>query len=133
MTLPNPGDTFRVNLLLNFDGSEAYNLVAINEVKLETVKPYEETETLHHFGEAQHTVTMAPGEIERILREAADYVHSIPRGAAETANYVLDKVNRVEVIDDEGREFVQYYKDDGVRISVQDNGRTVKIFTGRKK
>ena len=38
-------------------------------------------------------------------------------------------VNRVEIIG-EGREFVRYF--DSGRFSLQDSGRTLKIFVGRK-
>lgn len=39
-------------------------------------------------------------------------------------------VTRVEVIDQTGRAFVAYYDTEGAEISVQDNGRTLKIFAG---
>lgn len=40
----------------------------------------------------------------------------------------LDKVNRVEVIDDKGRSYVNWKPTNKVSISLQDDGRTLKIF-----
>jgi hypothetical protein len=40
----------------------------------------------------------------------------------------LPKVNRVEVIDSEGRAFVRYYVEPGAALELQDDGRTLKIF-----
>jgi len=42
-------------------------------------------------------------------------------------------VTRVEVIDASGRAFVRYYKDKGVTIQLQDEGRTLKVFAGIQK
>jgi hypothetical protein len=40
-----------------------------------------------------------------------------------------DKISRVEVIDETGRGYIRYLKDDEhVRYAVQDDGRTLKIF-----
>jgi hypothetical protein len=39
-------------------------------------------------------------------------------------------VTRVEVITDEGREFVRY-DCSNVQVSLQDNGRTIKVFLSR--
>jgi len=39
------------------------------------------------------------------------------------------KINRVELITDQGREFVYRNEKDGcVELSIQDDGRTLKIF-----
>ena len=40
----------------------------------------------------------------------------------------LEKVNRVEVIDEKGRSYVNWHKDNVVEASVQDDGKTLKIF-----
>lgn len=45
----------------------------------------------------------------------------------------FNKVNRVEVIGPGGREFVQYYADSGVYVTVQDDGCTLKVFVGAKE
>lgn len=37
-------------------------------------------------------------------------------------------VERVEVIDASGRTFVEYYQSGGVTLSIQDEGRTLKLF-----
>jgi hypothetical protein len=42
----------------------------------------------------------------------------------------LPDVTRVEVIDGTGRAFVRYYDTPGVQVHVQDEGRTIKVFTG---
>ena len=47
-------------------------------------------------------------------------------------NTTFPKVTRIEVIDEEGRSFVRYYKPGGAMLSVQDDGRTIKIFAGEK-
>ena len=40
-----------------------------------------------------------------------------------------DKISRVEVIDETGRGYIRYLKDEeNVRYAVQDEGRTLKIF-----
>ncbi len=38
------------------------------------------------------------------------------------------KANRIEVIDPNGRSYVNWKSDNKIQISVQDNGRTIKIF-----
>ena len=43
----------------------------------------------------------------------------------------LDNVTRVEVIDDHGRSYV-HYNADTVEYSLQDDGRTLKIFIKSK-
>jgi len=41
----------------------------------------------------------------------------------------MRRVNRLEVIDDEGREYTKYLKDDDrVRYELQDDDRTLKVF-----
>ena len=41
---------------------------------------------------------------------------------------VLKNCNRVEVIDDTGRVYVNWKKNNQVQLSLQDDGRTLKIF-----
>jgi len=43
----------------------------------------------------------------------------------------LDKVTRVEVIDDNGRAYTNWDAKNKTEISMQDNGRTIKIFLTR--
>ena len=47
--------------------------------------------------------------------------------------HMFARADRVEVIDATGRAFVQHYHESGVTISIQDEGRTVKIFAGAPK
>lgn len=42
-------------------------------------------------------------------------------------------VVRVEVIDENGRSYVNWNKDNIVNISIQDEGRTLKIFIHQEK
>ena len=39
---------------------------------------------------------------------------------------------RVEVIDEKGRSYVNWHPDNEVKISIQDDGRTMKVFISRK-
>jgi hypothetical protein len=46
----------------------------------------------------------------------------------------VDKVTRVEVIDKTGRAYVNYLENDQeVVCSLQDDGRTLKVFINRKQ
>ena len=38
------------------------------------------------------------------------------------------EVNRVEVIDENGRSYVNWKKDNKIELSLQDDGKTLKIF-----
>ena len=40
---------------------------------------------------------------------------------------------RVEVIDEHGRSYVSWHPDNEVKISVQDDGLTLKIFISKRK
>ena len=42
-------------------------------------------------------------------------------------------VVRVEVIDENGRSYVNWNKDNIVHVSIQDEGRTMKIFIDKNK
>ena len=44
----------------------------------------------------------------------------------------LDRVNRVEVIDENGRSYVNWNNNNKVQIVFQDGGKTMKIFIGKK-
>jgi hypothetical protein len=37
-------------------------------------------------------------------------------------------VTRIEVIDSEGRQFVNWNKDNKISVSLQDEGKTLKVF-----
>ena len=39
---------------------------------------------------------------------------------------------RVEVIDEKGRSYVNWHPDNIVKVSMQDDGRTMKVFISRK-
>ena len=40
----------------------------------------------------------------------------------------IGMVNRIEVIDEKGRSYVNWQKYNKVKLQVQDNGRTLKVF-----
>ena len=42
----------------------------------------------------------------------------------------LSRVNRVEVIDEKGRSYVNWKPTNKTSISMQDDGRTLKVFIG---
>jgi len=46
-------------------------------------------------------------------------------------NRRLEKVTRVEVIDEKGRSYVNWNKNNQVFISLQDDNRTLKIFISK--
>jgi len=48
-------------------------------------------------------------------------------------NELLPMVTRVEVIDQDGRSYVNWDKDNMVTIQLQDDGRPLKIFIDRVK
>lgn len=50
-----------------------------------------------------------------------------------TRNISLPLVTRVEVIDGTGRAFTQRYEIAGATVSVQDEGRTIKVFVAEKQ
>lgn len=41
---------------------------------------------------------------------------------------LLEKVNRVEVIDQKGRSYVNWKPTNKIELSLQDDGRTLKVF-----
>jgi hypothetical protein len=45
--------------------------------------------------------------------------------------YSTDKVTRVEIIDEEGRSYVNWDDNNKVELSFQDDGRTLKVFISR--
>jgi hypothetical protein len=47
--------------------------------------------------------------------------------------YPLDKVTRVEVIDQAGRSYVAWDDNNKVELSFQDDGRTLKVFIGHRE
>ena len=44
----------------------------------------------------------------------------------------IEKITRVEVIDKKGRSYTKYCLKNAVEISIQDDGRTLKIFINEK-
>lgn len=45
----------------------------------------------------------------------------------------IKNVTRVEVIDQKGRSYVNWNKNNSVKILIQDNGRTMKVVISNKK
>jgi hypothetical protein len=46
--------------------------------------------------------------------------------------YPTDKVTRVEVIDQEGRSYVNWDDNNKVELSFQDDGKTLKVFISNR-
>ena len=46
--------------------------------------------------------------------------------------YSTDKVTRVEVIDQEGRSYVNWDDNNKVELSFQDDGKTLKVFISNR-
>ena len=51
---------------------------------------------------------------------------SIPEGTESDMN--TEKVTRVEVIDENGRSYVNWNDENKVELSLQDDGKTLKVF-----
>lgn len=67
------------------------------------------------------------------LADLGNAMRSLLSQLAETkssAGEILPLCTRVEVIDANGRSFVARYVDVGATLSVQDGGRTLKVFVG---
>ena len=47
--------------------------------------------------------------------------------------YSTDKVTRVEVIDQDGRSYVNWDDNNKVELSFQDDGRTLKVFISNRE
>jgi len=45
----------------------------------------------------------------------------------------LSKVNRVEVIDEKGRSYVNWKPTNRTELQLQDNGKTLKVFISQGK
>ncbi len=43
----------------------------------------------------------------------------------------LPNITRVEVIDQNGRSYTNWHKDNQIELSLQDNGKTLKVFLSR--
>jgi len=68
-----------------------------------------------------HFLTTELGAMQLILRRMEKDLF--------VENHLLSKVNRVEVIDDDGRSYTNYLNEgQSVRMSLQDDDRTLKIF-----
>ena len=44
-----------------------------------------------------------------------------------------DKVTRVEIIDEDGRSYVNWDDNNKVELSFQDDGRTLKVYIDKRK
>jgi len=45
---------------------------------------------------------------------------------------VMNNINRVEVIDEQGRSYIKWDDNNYVKLSLQDDGKTLKIFIFKK-
>lgn len=48
------------------------------------------------------------------------------------AKLPIDKITRIEVVDDAGRAYTNWYKTNKISLSIQDESRTLKVFITRK-
>jgi uncharacterized protein YaiI (UPF0178 family) len=72
-------------------------------------------------------------EIERLRAEVAEAVAMVNEMDAADLELVSGaEINRVEVIDQTGRIFVAHETLSDVRLSFQDEGRTLKVFCHRR-
>jgi len=44
----------------------------------------------------------------------------------------LSECTRIEVVDDSGRAYVNWSKNNNIKLSLQDDGKTLKIFINKK-
>ena len=52
--------------------------------------------------------------------------------AIELARHKLDRVNRLEVIDEDGRSYTRYFKEgERLQYQFQDDDQTLKIFVSK--
>jgi len=72
-------------------------------------------------------LTLSEQEAKKIIEAAVSEVFSLHVVSKSLPKY-LQKCNRVEVIDQKGRSYVNWKPTNKVEISLQDDDRTVKIF-----
>lgn len=70
---------------------------------------------------------------EQRLNEIDGLLNQKKMSEGEIIDGLLPMVTRVEVIDQDGRSYVNWDKDNIVTIQLQDDGRTLKIFIDRVK
>ena len=64
--------------------------------------------------------------------EVAQFFERMLKVAFEKIVNKVNKVNRVEVIDQNGRSFVSWKPNNKTEISLQDEGKTLKVFISNK-
>lgn len=74
-------------------------------------------------------------EFEAYAVSKSDWCSAFEKEPDDVATPDFSKVTRVEVIDENGRAYVRgsAYRNAVVRVSVQDDGRTLKLFVGWMK
>lgn len=65
--------------------------------------------------------------VNRVYNKAQKEIDKLKTQIPET-----DNITRVEVIDQKGRSYVNWKPNNKVKISIQDEGRTMKIFINDK-
>lgn len=65
--------------------------------------------------------------VNRVYNKAQKEIDKLKTQIPET-----DNITRVEVIDQKGRSYVNWKPNNKVKISMQDEGRTMKIFINDK-
>jgi len=96
------------------------------------------TDGSYNYGEG-FDVTKSEATIYSTLEEAQEQseglcgVECIEEvcGGVKMTYYPLDKVTRIEIIDQDGRSYVNWDDNNKVELSFQDDERTLKVFISR--
>lgn len=80
--------------------------------------------TTYDWGKEHKEVLIPYDDALKAVEEAINYNHS----CTELPIKELPNCNRVEVIDQKGRSYVNCQPNNKVRLSIQDDGRTAKVF-----
>lgn len=89
--------------------------------------------TVNYKGKGEHSVR----ELELIIEQQAEELHLLKSGQKQLPIHGVVKslpiqdlpnCTRVEVIDQKGRSYVNWKPTNKVRLSMQDDGKTAKIF-----
>lgn len=68
-----------------------------------------------------------------IKQQLSDYIDNISRFKPNAVEVNLSDITRVEVIDEEGRSYVNWSLDNRIDMDFQDMGRTLKIFITKNR
>ena len=74
-------------------------------------------------------------ETRNVINASDKYlnINGITTEARSSAIFKLLDTNRLEVIDANGRSYVNRHKNNNIELSFQDNGKTLKVFVSGKQ